>query len=642
MRNWRILRGVLILAAALPLWGCSPGGPELETREITEYNPPPADENWLRDDDLATKQPKFDPNLVDRRQLEGWLVNASGAVIRLDVPMILPDAEGHLVQLTPSYAHAWAIAKNNPSYGVSFLPSVNLIDGKAKQFDDGLYAAIDLAYFEGVEGQLRGHVQLIEDLLAQVPADSQAAAYLAAGLSLADREVSTGDPAARQTWLARFRSHPLAAKPIGFYTWNEKLKKCWAFTRFFQMKLVAEDLNVVQTLTAALRSNEDLLADYRRSMQLFANLTNPYSCFSLDDVLELTDLDQARLDALVKEQRRDDAAVAFFPSSTSREKVLFEKLFPLGIPPDANLMRELVERIRSGQVDLTPTETSGWYEHQVYALETLLLPEKGPEGEKLLLTKAYKKRMLEAFKALITKRRETHSRQLDTAEAAAAPPPAEVAPRLRVEPNPSYYLRTARSYSFLTDVLTTAVGAEILANLHGLRSDAPRELDLNAELAYMRNLFYGLHLISAEDIGMAPALAEGELAEPDRCYELAEKWLSDAANDPDLAADTRVSIPIMTDPGRNVTRLWVTVGVRLTKLEAEYARPPSIRPTSGEGDWTEVDRHELAASHYLIAVDEFAEIELPGLRSFDREELRAICDQAKTKEAILEALRGAN
>jgi hypothetical protein len=72
-------------------------------------------------------------------------------------------------------------------------------------------------------------------------------------------------------------------------------------------------------------------------------------------------------------------------------------LFPLGLPPNADLMRELVRRIRSGDVDLKPGPQSGWYEYQAYALETLLLPEKGSEHDKLLLTKAYKKRMLEAF-----------------------------------------------------------------------------------------------------------------------------------------------------------------------------------------------------------------------------------------------------
>jgi len=45
-----------------------------------------------------------------------------------------------------------------------------------------------------------------------------------------------------------------------------------------------------------------------------------------------------------------------------------------------------------------------------------------------------------------------------------------------------------------------------------------------------------------------------------------------------------------------------------------------------------------AASHYLIPVDEFAEIELPGLRALSREEFRQVCDRAKTKDAIIKEL----
>src|SRR5262249_42982100 len=155
---------------------------------------------------------------------------------------------------------------------------------------------------------------------------------------------------------------------------------------------------------------------------------------------------------------------------------------------------------------LKPGPESGWYDHQVYALETMLLPEKGDEKNKLLLTKAYKKRMLEAFQALITKRRETHVRQLGPAAAksAAEPPPSEVRPRLRVEPCPSYYLRTARAYAFLANFLEATVGKEALAELHGLKQGGQRPQDLYAELAWMRDLFYGLYLVSAEDIGLKP------------------------------------------------------------------------------------------------------------------------------------------
>ena len=92
------------------------------------------------------------------------------------------------------------------------------------------------------------------------------------------------------------------------------------------------------------------------------------------------------------------------------------------------------------------------------------------------------------------------------------------------------------------------------------------------------------------------------------------------------------------DPDRRVTRTWATLGVRLAKLDADYARPPHIKPVEG-GDWQPVEAHRLEAAHYLIVVDEFAEVELPGCRTLAREELRVVCDREKTREAILAALR---
>jgi hypothetical protein len=109
------------------------------TVERTDYTPPPppAADSLLADDRIEDKTTTFDPGLVDRRPLEGWLVNASAAVIRLDVPLIKPDFNPEMAVLYPSYAVALAAAKGQ------VLPSVNLVDGKAKQFDDGLVAALD-------------------------------------------------------------------------------------------------------------------------------------------------------------------------------------------------------------------------------------------------------------------------------------------------------------------------------------------------------------------------------------------------------------------------------------------------------------------------------------------------------------------
>jgi len=349
----------------------------------------------------------------------------------------------------------------------------------------------------------------------------------------------------------------------------------------------------------------------------------------------------ATLERLARDKHLARGGVAVFPPKTSKETVLFEKLFPTGIPPNIDLMKELVKRIRSGEVNLRPGSDSGWYDYQVYALETLLLPEKGTEKDKLQMTKAYKKRMLEAFKALVTKRRETHVRELGVAGAKTAadkrPPPDQLSPRLRVEPSPTYYLRTARAYAFLTNFLESAVGKESLQTLHGLKQDGERTPDLYSELIGMRDLFYGLYLVSAEDIGLKPAFAADESVDVDHCYKLVTDWLPRALADPDLAADTRVAVPIYVD-GR-MTRLWATLGVRLAKLEAGYARPPNLKPALGLDPWQEAESHQLQNAYYLIPVDEFAEVELKGNRVLSREELRAICDRAKTKEAILEALQ---
>jgi hypothetical protein len=597
----------------------------------------------LTDDPLQSKNPTFDAALVDRRPVDKkgeWLLNASAAVIRLDVPIIKPDQEPRLLTLHASYTKA--VGDRPEQNGI--LPSVNLVDGKAKQFDDGLYAALDLAYTEGVKGKLASHVQLIQRLLERCGKESVAAPYLAAGLELHGIQVDVSNRTAKEGMLREFRGNEVASKPIGFYTWSEPLADCFRFLRFFQHEFEESEYDIPLALVQALGQDKALLADYQKVLGFYARLTNPYSCLSVADILGRTTLTREELKTIAQEKNVRRGTVSLLPPSTSRETELFQKLFPNAVPPDVDLMRELVRKIRSGEVSLQPKPNSGWYDYQVYALETLLLPEKGDEKDKLLLTKTYKKRMLEAFKALMTKRRETHVRQLDIANAprSMAPPPPKleerIKPRLRVEPCPSYFLRTARAYAFLANFLESSVGKETLQALHGLKKDGQRKDNLYDELHFMRDLNYGLYLTSAEDIGMKPAFAAGETVNQENCYQTAVNWLATVFKDEDLAADTRVGVPIFVDANRGITRLWLTLGVRLSKLEANYARPPQIKPAA-QGNWKLVENERLENSNYFIPVDEFAEVEIKGTRVLTREELREICDREKTKEAILKALQ---
>ena len=598
------------------------GRTETYTVDVVDYTAPKDDDTLLVDDRLEDKKTTFDPTLVDRRPIKAWSLNASEAVIRLDVPIVKPDQNPERLVLHPSYASAAKQAKGQ------VLPSVNMIDGKAKQFDDGLYAAIDRAYYLGHGESMKGHLQTIRRIRDKVGKGTPAADYLAAGLGVGSETVELS---ARAKTLANdFLSKEVLSKPIGIYTWNRTLADCFRVLRYFAQPIHNDA--IPPEIARVLREDEGLRRDYMTAYSFYTKLSNP--------PVGLTPVDfiNGPLPPELQSKR-----VSLFPASSSRETDLFNKLFPLGLPPDANLMRELITAIRSGQVDLKPREDGGWYEYQVYALETLLLPEKGEESNKLLLTKTYKKRMLEAFKALITKRRETHVRQLDIPVAPSEAPQIEelasVQPRLRVEPNLTYFLRTARSYAFLANFLESTLGESTLKSLHGLREGGPREPDLHAELRSMRDLFYGLYLLSAEDIGVKPALLDGEKVDRDAAEKVAADWLAGIGSDPDLAADTRVSVPIFFDARTNSVRLWMTIGVRLAALDSRYVRGPKIRPGDGSADWKPVDSDKLVPSEYVIPVDEFAEVEIQGGRVLTRAELRAICDRMKTKEKILEALK---
>ncbi len=468
---------------------------------------------------------------------------------------------------------------------------------------------------------------MIQRLLEQVKAEGAASSYLAAGLKLAGVDARAGQPDQVAGWISGFESNSMIAKPLGFYTWSDELTRVFRFMRFFQQPLPADRPELIDELARAVGSDPRLLEDYKQANAFRARLANP--------------LDTDALDAVVATGpgKPVSQAIAVYPGSRSKETDLFRQLFPNGVPPSADLMRALIRAIRSGTVDLAPKSGSGWYEYQIHALETFLLPEKGEEHAKLMLTKAYKKRMLEAFAALMTKRRETHSLMEPAAAAMlVTPPPARIKPRLRVEPGPSYYVRMARSYDFLLSFLLSALGEDGLSALHGMREEGERSKSLLEELRWMREFYYGLHLLSAEDIGMAPALRPDEPVDRTACESRATDWLDSYGSDADLKADTRVSVPLYFDvPGRR-TRLWSTVGVRLAKLNVSYARPPKIRPDGETTIWQDAERSQLEDADYVIAVDEFAEADMPGLQPLTRKEFRDVCDTHKTRPEILDAL----
>lgn len=583
----------------------------------TDVRRPPDDPADALTDDLPADRPAtafVDGRVHDERcGAEGaWEQNRSAAVLRLDIPLLRGDLEPHLLALHASYADA-AAAHRGPE---RVLPSVNAIDGKAKQFDDGLVAALALARFGGLPAaDLEGRVAIVRRMRAAVGDGSAAAPFLGAALRLADPETAAPESPAEREYLRRFLASPTLSRPFAFYTWTDELGRLFRFSRFLQQEFPSGSLPGESDLRAALAADAALRTDYERSLALDAGIHNPPACASL-----LT-------------PARPGAPTAVLPPASSREIELFARLFPRGVPSGANLMEELVRRVRSGEVDLAPRPGSGWIDRQVHALETLLLPDRAAEAPKLLLTKAYKKRMLEAFQALLTKRIETHGMEIGARAESAAPVPKTLEPTLRVEPCATYALRTARAYAFLEGFLVAALGEDALAGLRGLREGGVRDADLLTELREVRDLFYGIHLVSCDDLGASDAIAGDEPVDRAACRAAAVTWLGRALLDPDLAEDTRVAVPVHVGVGGS--RVWATLGVRLTRLEVSWARRAHIRPADGSGPWQEAPWGSVT---YMIPVEEFAELRLAPGRTLTREDLRDAAGRGRTRQEVLERL----
>ena len=239
--------------------------------EQTDYNTPPdRDRTELADDALDQKNPTFDAALVNSRPLGDWQLNASAAVIRLDCPMIKPDAEPEMLVLRPSYAAAMKAARQA---GLMPLPSANLIDGAVKQFDDGLYAALDVACFRGELGPLPAAPRWVAAVFQRLPPKSPARPFLAAALELAGKPVklNAAEKAEKNRLLAAFEQDKVASKPIAFYDWTPELTQVWRFYCFLQHEFDAQHLAIPRDIAAVLKGNAELLKPYRATGPSTAN-----------------------------------------------------------------------------------------------------------------------------------------------------------------------------------------------------------------------------------------------------------------------------------------------------------------------------------------------------------------------------------
>lgn len=514
--------------------------------------------------------------------------------------------------------------------------SASMLAFKAKQFDDGLYASVELAAQRGL-GKLPGKTVWLGTLANALASEADTAETAGLVVWSAARlgGIPASSPEAKQRAIEEFEHEFLAeelrSKPIGFYTWSSELANIFRQDRMLQTTL--KQPTEVAALVRALGSHPESGKAYAAYLSLVERLTNPFKGNDLRPLLN-------------RAQRGESIAPAghfqLLPASRAYETDLIMALYgDQPIPEGFNLVDEMIRRIRAGTLSIEPKPDSGWYDRQTYALEPLVIPEGMPEAPRLKFSERYRAQMLELFKAILALTRETHIKQLEIPRAGAALPPlVTIAPELSTEPLPSYYLRRAESYRFVHGVLTDALGESALRTMHRLTAEGPVAASLEAELLAMRGLFFGAYALVSRQIGQQPdadpAIGSGDGLEAD--VRRFQEWMSALANDPDLGTDARMMVPLYYDTGRNKIKVWVFLGWSQKLMNCWYEQQPTVSITR---DGKPVAEKDVSIGYRMASyrIDYPVTAEVYVSRILNRDEFRTHCDTHKTQSAILQNLK---
>jgi hypothetical protein len=666
--RWKVL--ALGCVAALGAAGCAD---PLDVVGVQEVVTEQRQTQPLADDKLSDKHPEYDAARTLTTEYDGCTVtlNLTGSVTRLSLTELTGDDASLDGKVFPTRAAALAALGDRPS-----LPSMETVNGALKPFNDGLYAAAELSAEDGSDAGQVDKQQLLVDLLhelttralsgaaAERAAAEQASVDFGAALLLSGKTpaLSAATAAAAQAEANDFAVDSFRATPIGFYTWSPALSTLFTRDRFLQSRRVPSlpggpSFAALAETALALNQSAELSARYGNVLRLYAQLTDPFYDASPVDLQPRVPDAAAVADASATEQAFFAAhppsyaepscnpALAYWPASDSVDNRILRPIVcsDTPAPSGADLLALLIAQIESGAVDLAPRKDSGWYDQQIYALETLLAPDLAPEKDHLLLTRAYKEKLVETFKSILIQTRETHVKQLgviskDTAEE-LPPRPFDVRPPLSVEPFPTFYLRTARAYRFLEAVLRATLGSPFLAGTGRMLEDGTRSATmLEAELLDKQLLLYGLHVVAADSIGSAYGLSAEELSSfpVDDARKRAEAWLASWQDDVDVNRDPRVSLPVASVDG--LATYFAVSGVKVLRMHASY--PDSRRPQVVSNAGCYVDEW-LPYQPYLRVEDSLQLQRSTALAPLTRDQFRALCDAATTNDELRAAFESA-
>jgi hypothetical protein len=494
---------------------------------------------------------------------------------------------------------------------------------KAKQFDDGLYAAVEIAAERGL-GDFSARRELWARFASALPGTDETGAVIVASAQLRGVDMDPTEPMrnAVKESTQDFLSHPERSKPLGFYTWSEPLVRIFQGDRILQTPLPAREAKGLSHLLAA---DPELRSAYKAVLDLAERLTNPFTC---PDLRKLSAGDPVL----------PTESFCVQPSSRSHETDLIKRLYgDRPIPDGFDLAEEMISRIDNGSLSLKPRSTSGWYDRQVWALEPLVIPDRMPEAPRLLMTETYRKELLGLFKSLLALTRETHVKQLEVPLVGARWPQIPVFPELPVEPLATHYRRRAEAYRFVRQTIENAFGPAALGEMRRLTEAGPVNFSLDDELRLMEGLFHGAYLLACDAIGLVPQSAGG-LGSGGNDRDVFRAWAKAIKRDPDLSTDVRMMVPVFYDLKRGKMKVWAILGVAKKKLEVTFAqRPEVVSLVDPKGQPLDPGGIEWKSSS--LDLPYFVTAELYVDRVLDRNEFRVLCDEHETASAILSQLQ---
>ncbi len=671
---------LLFLSALFLITSCMDGWGLLDVmgleEQVTEKEKKEKKET-IEDDKIEDKHPEYDASRVVAESFEDCVVmlNKSKSITKLDILPFEGSDEELKDKVFKNRFDIISDLENRQNSERTLIPSLETVNGSLKPFNDGLYASIELGVQNGLTVDnntvfpskklfLQELFAALLKLVDSAPENGKAfvkdgASEIAAAILISGETLSAPADILDAALLKKSNFVALFAKPIGFYSWNKELSSIFSQDRFLQNNTLERDaypfteqeIGKAAAIFLAIKNDESLKTRYEKYLSLYAGLTNPFSgipvsalesyvktASDLDKVAGITELFMGDFDKSLCPHR-----IALFPPSNSKESQFFEEAF-CGTPTETknlNYLDFLIAAIKDGSLNLAPDKNSGWYDYQSYALEILLLPEKAEEKDHIFLTKAYKEKLVETFKTIMIQNRETHAKQLGMSSSKSSGVSSrtiDLYPLLKAEPFPTFYLRTARAYRFLSTYLDAVLGSDFMGSAKRLNEDGLfSEISIKEELLGKIRLLYGLYSLTSDSLGSKPQLLQDELAEfaEKDSREKALEWLGVWRNDADMLKDFRVIVPVQIDYNTEEIVYWAVLGAKAYKLKAEFYK--GFEPEVVSSDYCEIE--SIIPHEYYIMSEVSSEIRRPlDAPPLNRDEFRGICNKYDSVDEIVKAV----